>query len=603
MCGALPAHSLRTVSRCPTFWRTSIRKPFMSELSELRDARTLPQLARILQLKGETVSYALYWYSRRMPYRMFTIRKKNGGFRAISAPNSRLKLVQTRLAGLLGRIEADMEAKRTRKSRVLSHGFKAGFSIITNAEQHRNRRWVFNADLHEFFPSINFGRVLGFFIKDRNFQLNPKIATILAQIACHENKLPQGSPCSPVISNLITHILDIKLDKLARECHCTYTRYADDLTFSTNEKEFPEAIARLVRGSTDKWVAGDGLVRRVYRAGFKINPDKTRMQKRDSRQDTTGLIVNQKLNVRHEYYKQVRSMCRHLFEHGWAHSGTTRGEIPISNDALDGMLSFIYQIRRIKNDSFFVIDQPGFSKLFGYFLDYKSFYGITRPRIICEGKTDNVYLRSAIKSLAPKFPRLIEQLPQPTLAVDFFHYNARSSRFQDLSGGGDEMNKLLSSYRTRMKPFKHGAAHPVIMVVDNDAGSAKIFSHMSNILGKPIGGMETFYHVYENLYVVPIPKDAGGHVAIEDLFDPAVLGIQIGSRTFNRSNKKFDTTKYYGKNEFANEVIAPKRATINFAGFEPLLQSFCGVMDHYATLPKPALAASAASLFAAVGGP
>jgi RNA-directed DNA polymerase len=556
----------------------------MSEISELKSATNLPHLARLLKLKGEYVSYALYWYRSKNPYSHFNIAKKSGGWRLISAPNSRLKVVQSRLASLLSNIEAEMEMRRTTKSRVLSHGFKTGFSIITNASHHRNRRWVFNVDLKDFFPSINFGRVYGFFIKDRNFQLDPKIATIIAQIACHDNKLPQGSPCSPVISNLITHILDLKLNKLANDLSCTYTRYADDLTFSTNEKAFPESIARLVRGSDDKWVAGDGLLHLVYRAGFKVNHEKTRMQRRDSRQDTTGLIVNQKLNIRHEYFKQARTMCHHLFENGWAHSGKRSGELPVSNATLDGMMSFIYQIRSIKSSSFFTADQPGFSKLFGYFLDYQSFYGINRPRIVCEGKTDNIYLRAAMKSLRVKFPQLAEQADPTPLKVDFFHYNDRSARFQDMSGGGDEMNKLLSAYRTRMSPFKHGARHPVIMVIDNDSGSKKIFSHLSNILGAPVSGLDSFYHVYENLYVVPIPKSVGhfGDIAIEDLFDTLLLARKIDGRTFNRSNKKFDLTKFYGKNEFATKIVAPERNSIDFSKFEPLLQAILDVMSHHA---------------------
>ncbi|SFK73401.1 Reverse transcriptase (RNA-dependent DNA polymerase) [Mesorhizobium albiziae] len=504
-----------------------------------------------------------------------------------------------------------MEMKRTTKVRVLSHGFKKGFSIITNANQHRNKRWVFNVDIRDFFPSINFGRVYGFFVKDRNFQLDPKIATIIAQIACYQNRLPQGSPCSPVVSNLITHILDIKLNKLANDLHCTYTRYADDLTFSTNEKEFPEQIARLVRGNDDKWVAGDGLLYLVYRAGFQLNHEKTRMQRRDSRQDTTGLIVNQKLNVRHEYYKQVRAMCHHLFNHGFAFSDP--GKVPVSNHTVEGMLSFIYQIRRIRSqnlvvekeperNSFFQTDQAGFTELYRRFLNYRSFYGMIKPTIICEGKTDNIYLLAAIRKLAPKFPKLIDPAQKLPLKVQFFNYSHRSALFQGLSGGGDEMYKLIKDFRERMKFFKHVPTQPVIMIIDNDAASTGIFTYVGTVHGTgPVSGLDPFYHVFENLYIVPVPTTAGVKAVIEDLFDP-VVKKPISGRTFNSSNKSFDQTKFYGKNEFATKIVAPERATIDFTKFEPLLQAICDVMDHFAAtlaaksivLPAPVVVAEAA---------
>jgi hypothetical protein len=122
----------------------------------------------------------------------------------------------------------------------LAHGFKRKRSIMSNALKHQKRRYVFNIDLQDFFPTINFGRVRGFFIKDVNFMLHPKVATILAQIACYDNGLPQGAPSSPVISNLVGQILDIRLCKLASENGCTYSRYADDITFSTNKPDWSD---------------------------------------------------------------------------------------------------------------------------------------------------------------------------------------------------------------------------------------------------------------------------------------------------------------------------------------------------------------------------
>src|SRR6185436_17865655 len=120
---------------------------------------------------------------------------------------------------------------------------------------------------------INFGRVRGFLIKNRDFALHEKVATVIAQLACHDNALPQGSPCSPVISNLIAHAMDIHLARLASVARCTYTRYADDLTFSTSAKQFPPTIAVQTTTSgdpTDVWVPSTKLRDTIERAGFRI---------------------------------------------------------------------------------------------------------------------------------------------------------------------------------------------------------------------------------------------------------------------------------------------------------------------------------------------
>lgn len=88
---------------------------------------------------------------------------------------------------------------------------------------------------------------------------------MIAQIACYENKLPQGSPCSPVITNLIAHILDIQLAALAKENSCTYSRYVDDITFSTREKTFPSDIMSIENG---EYIVGRKLNGVIKRAGF-----------------------------------------------------------------------------------------------------------------------------------------------------------------------------------------------------------------------------------------------------------------------------------------------------------------------------------------------
>ncbi|MDE5445642.1 hypothetical protein GWG65_30395 [Bradyrhizobium sp. CSA207] len=109
---------------------------------------------------------------------------------------------------------------------------------------------------------------------------------MVAQIACHEEVLPQGSPCSPIISELLTHCLDIRLATLAKKHRCTYTRYADDLTFYTNQKEFPSALAVETKAG---W--RNGLVQKIESANFTINPTKTRMQLHARRQDERKIMA------------------------------------------------------------------------------------------------------------------------------------------------------------------------------------------------------------------------------------------------------------------------------------------------------------------------
>ena len=192
-------------------------------------------------------------------------------------------------------------------------------SIASNAALHKQKKYVLNLDIEDFFPSLNFGRVRGYFIKNKNFRLEPKVATILAQIACHENALPQGSPCSPIVSNLIGQVLDVRLVKLAKKYKCTYSRYADDLTFSTNQKIFPKELAYKKYKRTTNWVVGKKLSDCIMNANFKINSSKTRMQYKDARQVVTGLVVNKAVNTKSEYYRYARAMCQSLFMTGTFH--------------------------------------------------------------------------------------------------------------------------------------------------------------------------------------------------------------------------------------------------------------------------------------------
>lgn len=566
------------------------------ELQRLKKATDLHGVAALLNVKPSGLSYALYYMPPATKYRSFTVPKKRGGTRTISAPHGGLKYIQKQLATLLLSIEKELEGDR-RKNSILAHGFKKELSIITNAIRHRNKRWVFNIDLRDFFPSINFGRVRGFFIANNQFALTPKTSTILAQLACHDNVLPQGSPCSPPISNLIAGILDYRLNRLARECNCTYTRYADDITFSTNEPEFPERIA--VLAGPHAWQPSEELASRIASSGFEINPDKTRMQYRDSRQDTTGLIVNRHLNVPVEYWKQTRAMCHRLFVDGQAYRVFDGKKEPISLDSLRGRLNFIYYIRSLtlgKANLEKPKGIPGYRKVFARFLNYNAFWSIEKPVIVCEGKTDGIYLRSAIRSLHAKFPDFFETVGgKVKIRPTFFKYTTNTREVQDLSGGNGQLKNLVAQYAHRTKGFKGTPKAPVIIVTDCDKGAVHLFEEVSKILGRTVAGADPFYYLHTNLYVVPVPKLGLPETAIEDLFDKTLLDIKIDGKTFDKTNHEKDGAKFYSKFTFATKVIAASKVPVDYSGFEPLLQAMLDVEADYAarlaTVPPTVLPA------------
>ncbi len=576
----------------------------MSQLKKLKTATTLSDVARLLEVKPGMLSFLLYKKPKALLYAKFNIPKRHGGTREILAPDKDLKLVQHRLANLLQNCVEEINAARGHvedgKRFGVAHGFRRRHSIMTNARVHVTRRYVFNVDLHDFFGTINFGRVRGFFLRDKNFALQEKVATVIAQIACHDNKLPQGSPCSPVISNLIGHLLDMTLVQLASATGCSYSRYADDLTFSSNKSEFSSRIATQDDKNKDLWSPGQELKRRVTKAGFSFNDKKTRMQYRDSRQDVTGLVVNRKINVPATYRYTVRAMVDHALKKGTferifkkvdAAGVETIFRQPCTNRQLIGMLSYIDQVdlfnRKLREENDLEPeDTSGRTELFRRFLYFDAFHAIPSPVIVCEGPTDNIYLRHAIKQLAASYPTLVSGSP-PKLSVRLFKYGQRrSSEVTQLTGGVGGLCHLLKHYHADFtnKIKAPAPKHPVIVLVDNDAGAKDIYGAISGITKKPRPtGTEQFIHVVGNMYVVPTPMGTGGaKTAIEDFFDAATLSEKLGTKTFSRA-PKFDDTKHFGKAAFAREIIEKKAKSINFSKFSEILDRVVAVIADYAT--------------------
>lgn len=239
--------------------------------------------------------------ARFVHYVTFKVPKRSGGERELSAPLGRIAQPQRWiLEEILNKVPLHDAA----------HGFVAGRSTVTNAAVHLGKQVVVNADLKDFFPSITFPRVRGFL---QALGYSPAIATLLA-LLCTESPrrkvkyagqtmhvalgprcLPQGACTSPALSNLVSYRLDARLTGIATKLGWNYTRYADDLTFSSDEpSQTGYLLARL------RHIAGE--------EGFEVNEKKTRVLRPSTAQTVTGIVVNEKVNVPRRHLKRLRAI-------------------------------------------------------------------------------------------------------------------------------------------------------------------------------------------------------------------------------------------------------------------------------------------------------
>lgn len=228
-------------------------------------------------------------------YHTFEIQKSGRKPRTISAPDKRLKMLQRKIAAMLDGIY---------RPRAGVHGFIKDRSVKTNAEAHLRRKFVINLDLADFFPSISEKRVIGLF---QALGVDARVAEILARLCCNQGVLPQGAPTSPVISNMICFRLDKQLQRIAKDSRCIYTRYADDITFSSYQPPSPlfEVIPPAGAFSPDLL---NVRVRSAFSDnGFSLNATKTHYADKHSRRTVTGLKINELVNVDRRYIRNIRA--------------------------------------------------------------------------------------------------------------------------------------------------------------------------------------------------------------------------------------------------------------------------------------------------------
>jgi len=273
-------------------------------------------------------------------YQRFSIPKKSGGERVISAPMPRLKRAQYwLLANILEKAAVTDNA----------HGFVKQRNIVSNALPHVGKAVVVNLDLENFFPSISYPRVKGIY---RQLGYSEEVATLCAMLSTEpattayeldgqryfvktgDAQLPQGAPTSPAISNLLCRRLDKRLRGAAAKLGFIYTRYADDLTFSA-----PTADGRTIRQLL--W-----RVRKIIDAeGLKVHPAKTQVMRSHQRQEVTGVVVNKHPSVCREELKKFRAL---LFQIGKDGPDGKRWREGSLFNSIEGYANFVAMVNPAK---------------------------------------------------------------------------------------------------------------------------------------------------------------------------------------------------------------------------------------------------------------
>ena len=539
------------------------------------------EVAKLINIELRAITYVLYKKGIEESYKSFEIPKKAGGTRVIDSPNKQLKRIQTQLGKKVYDIHKNyIDQKRIASN--ISHGFETGKSIITNARIHKNKKYLLNIDIANFFSSINFGRVQGYFNKSQEFMFSKEVSTIISQLVCYEKKLPQGAPTSPIISNLIFNIVDLRILSLAKKYKLSYTRYADDMSFSTNNKAF----------RTDHIEFIQELKVLLKNSGFDINESKTRLEYYSSRQEVTGLTVNKKINARRKFIKQTRAMVDQLFK---TDSFKIDGVIG-TEEQLEGRLAFINQLdwynndlesesKKNKGNKKYISGLNAREKQYQYFLFYKYFFRPSKPTIVTEGKTDIIHIKAALMKYSDRYPNLITKNDSGKYVFNLYFLN-KSKRLKYFLGivqnGADTMKNIWNFYNGKNNCdniFKYindkseygviRAVYPVILLFDNEKHSDKPLRKFLKHIGMNAESDKPFLKLNANLYLQKIPRVNNSDSEIEDLYSKEILNISINGKKFEKIVKDEDT---FSKDIFSKYILEHYQE-IDFSNFLPLLDS------------------------------
>ena len=272
-------------------------------------------------------------------YQTFEIPKKKGGKRIIDAPDSQLKEIQSRLNYFLNAYYLLIKPKATFGFVIQPRNSGKTCFIAENAKPHVGKKQVLNIDIKDFFPAIKAKQVRALF-QSELFGFDEHLSTVLALLTTYKGVLPIGAPTSPAIANFICYQLDTELQQFCTTNDMAYTRYADDLTFSSALKIDSDNILDIV-----------SLINKHH---FSINEKKFRIQSANRKQTVTGLVVNKKVNIDRKFIRNIRAMLHDCRMNGVEKAAMHHFNLKANPDEatisyfihrLEGLINFVGQVR------------------------------------------------------------------------------------------------------------------------------------------------------------------------------------------------------------------------------------------------------------------
>ena len=256
-------------------------------------------------------------------YEEIIIHKKTGGLRFLNAPSKTLKDIQKRI------LKNVLEEKKTSN---YTYAYIKGCSIIDNAKPHVDKSKIVKLDIKDFFDNINFNMVYSTCFNETLYP--KKLGMLLANLCTYNNSLPQGAPTSGYISNIVLRSFDEKIGLFCKNNDIEYTRYCDDMTFSGdfNTRKLIKKVNEL-----------------LYEEGFCLNKKKIVVVNKKTRQQVTGIVVNNKLSIRKSYKKKIRQEVYYINKLGLK-SHLIKRKIKLEEkdylNKLLGKINFVLQVEK-----------------------------------------------------------------------------------------------------------------------------------------------------------------------------------------------------------------------------------------------------------------